>query len=319
VTTLTPITPWSADGFRHKALLYAGDAEFNAGTTSFIRRARIADEPIMVAVTRDKCDRLRARLGADARRVRFADMAEVGANPARIIPAWQAFVDECAGKGRRLWGIGEPIWAERTAAELAECQRHESLLNVAFAGAPAFELLCPYDTSTLDPAVIDKVHRSHPFIVHGADEFTSSIYAGIDPASDGFDAPLPQPPSGYTELSFTAKSLDGVRGVVRRHAAEGGLSAQRMADLVLAVTEVASNSLRWGGGGGTLRVWQESNGLACEIRDAGHVMPSLVGRERPGPGAEKPRGLWLVNQLCDLVQLRSSATGTAVRLFLRAA
>jgi MEDS: MEthanogen/methylotroph, DcmR Sensory domain len=64
----------------------------------------------------------------------------VAANPARIIPAWRDFVASVDGRGHAR-GIGEPIWAERTPAELVECQRHETLLNLAFAGVPAWWLL----------------------------------------------------------------------------------------------------------------------------------------------------------------------------------
>jgi hypothetical protein len=65
-----------------------------------------------------------------------------------------------AAGGRPVRGSGEPIWPERTAAELVECERHESLLNLAFAGAPAWWLLSPYDTEALSAAIIDEARRS---------------------------------------------------------------------------------------------------------------------------------------------------------------
>jgi hypothetical protein len=40
----------------------------------------------------------------------------------------------------------------------------------------------------------------------------------------------------------------------------------------------------------------------------------LAGRHQPGDEAAKGRGLWMVNQLCDLVQLRSGRQGTQVRI-----
>ncbi len=42
------------------------------------------------------------------------------------------------------------------------------------------------------------------------------------------------------------------------------------------------------------------------------------GRRRPA-NATSPAGLWLANQLCDLVQIRTHPTGTAVRLVMRRA
>jgi len=80
--TSHPKTP-----FRHEALLYAGDDGFLEGTLPFVRAGLEADEPILVAVAAHRIDLMRAELGADAEDVAFADMARLGANPARIIPA----------------------------------------------------------------------------------------------------------------------------------------------------------------------------------------------------------------------------------------
>src|SRR5947209_15693920 len=130
--------------FRHEAVLYAGSEQFSDACLTFIREGVEAGEPVLVMVPRAKIDALRSGLNGQADGVHFADMEEVGANPARIIPAWRRFVDDQSMTGRRMRGIGEPIWAGRSPDELVECQHHESLLNLAFAGAPAFHLLCPY-------------------------------------------------------------------------------------------------------------------------------------------------------------------------------
>jgi MEDS: MEthanogen/methylotroph, DcmR Sensory domain len=105
------------DGFRHEAFLYADHSEFLAGTAAFTRDAVTAGEPILAVVDAAKITALRAVLDGDAERVQFADMATVGRNPARIIPAWQAFVDQHRAKRQRLRGISEPIWpvAARTS------------------------------------------------------------------------------------------------------------------------------------------------------------------------------------------------------------
>src|ERR1700730_693628 len=121
-----------ATGYRHEAFFYAGQDEFLAGTLPFIRDALAADEAILVVLAAPKIEALRRELDGQAERVSFAGMAAVGANPARIIPAWQDFVDHHEASGRQIWGIGEPVWAGRSAAELVECRRHEELLNVAF-------------------------------------------------------------------------------------------------------------------------------------------------------------------------------------------
>jgi DcmR-like sensory protein len=125
-------------GFRHEALLYAGEGDFVRWTSSFIRDGIEAGEPILVIVGAEKIADLRDELGPQSNGILFADMADVGGNPARIIPLWRAFVDEHGPVERPLRGIGEPIWAARGPAELVECERHKARLNLAFADARAF-------------------------------------------------------------------------------------------------------------------------------------------------------------------------------------
>ena len=138
-----------ASAFRHEALLYEGIDDFVEQTSSFIVEGVESGEPVLVVVAAEKIARLREELGARANVVHFADMLDVGSNPARIIPAWKSFVDGHAGSGQPLRGIGEPIWAGRSAEELIECERHEALLNLAFAAPRAWWLLCPYDVGEL--------------------------------------------------------------------------------------------------------------------------------------------------------------------------
>ena len=142
-------------GYRHEAALYTSASEFLAITTEFILDGLEAGEPTLVVVSLTKIDALRSCLGEAASKVQFADMAAVGANPARIIPAWREFLDRHSDDGRQaVRGIGEPIDRSRTAAELVESQIHEELLNLAFPDNPDFALLCPYDTAGLDDATI---------------------------------------------------------------------------------------------------------------------------------------------------------------------
>jgi anti-sigma regulatory factor (Ser/Thr protein kinase) len=270
---------------------------------------------VLVVVSSRKIDLLREGLKADAEKVLFADMADVGMNPARIIPAWSDFVGEY-GDGP-LRGIGEPIWAQRSQAELVECQRHEALLNVAFAGSGDFTLLCPYDTTALDPDVIDEARRSHPFIRRQGAPSLSDDYLGIELLSRPFSHPLPEPPSSAVELEFQAGSLSGLRSLVVREALQAGLGEAGAEDAAVAVNEVATNSLRHAAGRGVLRIWRTPETLILEVTDDGHIDEPLVGRTRPRVDTPGGRGLWMVNQLCELVQVRSLPTGTSVRMHMR--
>lgn len=310
---MTTITPDLGGPFCHEALFYAGDEEFLRATTRFITDGLLAGEPTLVVVSAAKIEALRAGLPPCEDTVMFADMADVGANPGRIIPAWRDFVREYGGAGVRLRGIGQPVWAERGAAELLECQRHERLLNVALADAEGFKLLCPYDVTALGPAVLAEAERSHPIVRDGPTRRRSAVYADAAPGST-LEAPLSDAPVDAREARFGPESLGRIRTLVGREAARAGLISGRVAELVLAVNEVATNSISHGGGSGRLLVWRDSNALVCEVSDRGQVGSALVDRLRPNSDPADSRGLWIVNQLCDLVQLRSGAGGTTVRL-----
>lgn len=303
------------DGFRHEAFFYAGQDEFLAGASRFLHEAVQAREPVLVVVNSAKIDLLRTALKKDADKVVFADMVEVGLNPARIIPAWTDFVDHYPG--RPLRGIGEPIWPQRTAAELVECQRHESLLNVAFAATTGFTLMCPYDIDALDTEVVDAARRNHPHIRRHGSPKESADYLGSEYLAGPFCDPLPEPPPSTVEFLFQPGSLAAVRSLVGREAVNAGLGDARAENAVAAVNEVASNTMRHAGGRGELRIWTAGDMFVCEVSDDGHITDPLVGRSRPNLDTQGGRGLWMVNQLCDLVQVRSFATGTSVRMHHR--
>lgn len=296
-------------GFRHEALIYRNADEFLAGTVPFLRGALEAGEPVLVAVSRTNSALLEGELGPDAAGIRFAEMEALGRNPARIIPFWRDFLGEHGGGSVR--GIGEPVWPGRGAAEIDECRRHESLLNVAFSQPPAWSLLCPYDASALGEDVLEAVSCSHRSVRRGG---VSSSSADYENHPDCFAGELDSGPSGLLAFEFGRGELAAVRRRVERAAAEAGIHGGDAADLVIAASELAANSVAHGGGGGTLRIWCESRHLVVEFEDRGTISEPLAGRLRPRPTQRGGRGLWLANQLCDLVQIRSGAAGTKVRL-----
>ena len=264
----------ATEDFRHEAVFYAGPEGFLDRVAPFVEEGVAAGEPVMVALEAPKLRALSERLGGAAERVELVDMGDVGHNPACIIPAWRDFV---GGRSGPLRGVGEPIWPGRSPAELVECQCHEALLNQAFADTDGFHLVCPYDAAHLDREVIEEAERSHPWV--GAAE--SVRYRGADGPPPQLSAPLTDALGHPAEHPITWDTLGGIRALVAEHARQAGVSEQRAGDLVLATHEVAINSIRHGGGEGTLRVWHEDDMVVCEVRDRGRLDQPLAGRSRP--------------------------------------
>jgi anti-sigma regulatory factor (Ser/Thr protein kinase) len=239
-------------------------------------------------------------------------MTELGRNPGRIISAWVDFVQQHAG-AIRIRGIGEPVWPGRSHEEIVECQRHEALLNLAFADQSGFELLCPYDSARLDEAVLGAARHSHPLLTLDSELTANTQYVHtVAP----FDGSLPDPPEPAESLDLAEHHLLELRHRVAAHAVSAGVDPARVKDLVLAVNEAATNSLRHAGGHGSLRMWPGTRDFVCEVRDRGWIQDPLAGRLPVATGAPTGRGLWLIHQLCDLVQIRSSAAGNVVRMHM---
>lgn len=301
--------------FHHEAFFYGDADEFLAGALPFLREGLEAGEPALVAVSGERARALEAELDGAAAEVRFVDMAELGRNPARIIPAWQQFVDEHGGSDRPVRGIGEPVWPGRDADEIDECERHEALLNHAFWGGPAWRLLCPYDSSALDDEVLEAARSTHAVVSGSWTSLDAARGPEIDPgAISPFAGVLPGHPAEADSFEFDRAGLHEARALAGAAADGAGLSAERRFDLVAAVGELTANSVMHGGGSGTIRVWREAGSLVVQVEDAGVIEEPLTGRVRPDPSQHHGRGLWMVNHLCDLAQVRSGPGGTTVRV-----
>ena len=159
-------------------------------------------------------------------------------------------------------------------------------------------LLCPYDADKLAPEVLEGARRNHPHVVENGATSRSDVYSRSIPGAE----PLPEPSAETDELHFGTGQLHRVRDFLAQRAGGAGFEGRRLADLVLAVDELATNTLRYARGEGTLRTWRENGSLLVEVTDGGHIADPLAGRDLSGPEEIGGRGLYLVNQLCDLVR-----------------
>lgn len=305
-------TATANEAFEHPALFYANEQEYTQQTGAFLREGLAAGEPMAVAVPGPNLELIKDELGVDARDISFLDMTEVGRNPGRIIPKVLKGFADAHPKGRvRI--IGEPIWAGRSAVEYPACAQHEALINAAFEGR-AVTILCPYDQTRLDAAVLADARLTHPTLISQGREQASYDY-DWQAIVARYNEPLVSAPDAAV-FAFGEAELRSVRNFAVDHASKGGLDAVRLEDAKLAVAELTTNSVVHGGGRGLFAMWSEPGQLVFEVRDGGCLSDPLAGRRPPEQGQFGGRGLLLVHYLADLVRIHTGEDGTTIRFYL---
>jgi anti-sigma regulatory factor (Ser/Thr protein kinase) len=112
-------------------------------------------------------------------------------------------------------------------------------------------------------------------------------------------------------------NLSEVRGLAETQARSAGLDEDRVVDFVIAVSEIAANTVRHARTQGSIEIWSAAGEIICEMRDGGVIAdPASVGRQPPAADASGGHGLWLARQICDKVELHSDSDGTIIRLHM---
>jgi anti-sigma regulatory factor (Ser/Thr protein kinase) len=138
---------------------------------------------------------------------------------------------------------------------------------------------------------------------------------GPRPAGNGPTPPSLTPAHDPTSYTYTT-DLAAIRAVVHRCASKAGLTEARTIDLVLAVSEVAANTVRHAKSPGSLQIWYDTKQIVCQLHDEGIITDPLAGRRRPSLEARGGHGLWIVYEVCDQVEILSDETGTTIRLHM---
>ncbi|MEV6236522.1 anti-sigma factor RsbA family regulatory protein [Lentzea sp. NPDC051838] len=295
--------------FAHPALFYSDEDSYIDGTVPFVVEGLANAEPVAIAVPSANLTLLQEALSGFAHLVTFVDMTETGRNPGRIIPELRAFADRYRGAVRI---ISEPVWNRRTDVEYPACALHEALVNYAFSGRD-LSILCPYDITGLSHDVLADAEKTHPVVIDASGHRPSDHFHPARVVVAAHSLPL-STPADAVSTSVGAGAMAAVRAFAREQAIRHGLTSDRVEDFALAVTELATNSVRHGGGESTVRVWTESESIVCQVNDNGHITDVLAGRTPVHANDPGGRGLLLVNRLADLVRTQTTSSGTAIQV-----
>lgn len=115
-------------------------------------------------------------------------------------------------------------------------------------------------------------------------------------------------------LNGGAGDVPPVRRAVRELAVANGF-ADRATDLSLALDELIANASEHGSPPITVETWYDGR-IVLAVTDRGPGFDPRLPSRVPETASDGGRGLWIVRQLADHVEIDSSAKGTTVRVEL---
>ncbi len=270
----------SAGTFQHQACIYDSDQQFLQMAVPFVQDGLARGEPVLTVTTPANLELVSSALSAQGGEVDYAESAFFGRRPPQRIAAFHRYWKRhAAGRhGGQVRVIAEPVWAGRSAREVAAWTRMEAALNVTLADTSIF-MICPYDTRIAGPGIVADSARTHPARMDGSRSSISPDYA--DPAA------------------FAAH----------------GLSRDRAAMLVQAGGEVGSYLKGGATPSATVRTWEQPGAVVCDFfQPLGCISDPFLGLRPAELEPASGDGLWLSSQICDSIEIRNAAGGCAIRL-----
>jgi anti-sigma regulatory factor (Ser/Thr protein kinase) len=295
----------------HDALFFGTDSELVDALVPFVRDGLARNESVVAVLTRANLRVLRDALDDDADAVTFADRDDWYQRPAITIANWQQALSEATDRGHRdVRLIGEVAFGRPDRH--ATWSRYESALNRVFADAPAW-IVCPYDTRVLPPALLAQARHTHPTVL-APTRMPSDGYVAVEDFLLSVPEPIPVVSGPPTAVFVLEDTVAPARRAVRHHMAGLGWGgSDRLDDLLLVLSEVASNSICHGRCRRELRVWADEHRVVCQVGDDGPG-PSdpLASYQPPSQSVTGGRGLWIAQQLSDVFAVEHRADRTAV-------
>jgi anti-sigma regulatory factor (Ser/Thr protein kinase) len=303
------------DVFVHQALIYGSDQEFMDVALPFVREGLSSGHPTLVAVQGRHTENLRAALGGTPDGLTLYPVEDWYETSARTREKFARWAGERTARNSRVRLIGEPPWALGHEAQVRDWARHESVINVAFAGYPV-TFICPYDARALPAEILGHARDTHPEIVHGGGSAPSASYEDpVDFCRRLDSAVEDQHGAPDLELDFRLEDLTAIRRVIGSFVLDAGLSGARTEELVLAVNEITTNAVIHGRLPAWVRAWHADDEVVVEVADTGDgIRDVLAGQLTPPTAGLGGRGLWLARQLCDAVEVRCQKRGCTVTL-----
>lgn len=301
----------------HAALCYSDTEQLSAAAASYLAKAARADSRILAVATPSVSNVVEDTLPGSVD-VEFADADDWFTAPGRAMRRFDEYLSDHEATGRPLAILAEPVWPEHDAVRCRAWHRCEALWALS-APYEAVSMLCLHDVRRLAPSIVSTARRSHPSVAADDVWEPSSDYTDPRKLCEELAAEeLPTPGGTPSTIEFGSAELPAVRGFVARNAVLARLVPARVDDVVTAVNEIALNAVVHGGGHGCLRCWRDPWQLVFEVDDHGCGQPDQVAayiRPRREQLLDSGLGLWIANQLSDVLEVRGGP-GWRVRIYI---
>ena len=296
---------------QHNAFVYDSDDEYIARAVPFLLEGLEAGEGAIVAHTKRGMAMMREALGVDAAAVTFVDVSSTYTRPARALAAYhQVYADqlqrtpELRAVANVQFGPDPGEWDEWTG--------YEAAFNRSFGHLPVW-VLCSYNANGTPDPIIEGVWQTHPEVIDRTTWTTSSLYEEPDQLLRRITPP-PEPLLQLRSIPL-GRDAEQIRERLAPELIAAGLGEAKTLEMLLAVTEIATNAIQHGRGIEDLRVGHAHGRFVCEITDRG------PGFDDPAAGYLAPRagvgtGLWVARQLTWRIEFFHSLRGFTARIWL---
>src|SRR6185369_7828476 len=116
------------------------------------------------------------------------------------------------------------------------------------------------------------------------------------------------------QCPFGVETLGQVRDMVHREVLRVGLQPADAFRFVQAIGEALANAIEHGGEARFVVVGRARGCLRAEVHDSGRAARIYIPRQPPSPEHDGGRGLWLMSQLADGLEICMTRDGTTVRI-----
>jgi anti-sigma regulatory factor (Ser/Thr protein kinase) len=299
-------------GYVHEIGFYSSDQEFHDLIVPFALGGLEAGDALVFAYDEYKMRLLRDWLPADLA-ITYVTDAGAYATPAKALGSWRELIEQQVAAGAPRVRIAGNVPHPGYGQPYSGWDRYEAAIDRALGDLPVWAP-CLYDTRIAPPEVLETALRLHHHVLDR--DGTCRPVDGYD-AVTGFTDFLPVPADALEQTTPTLELVDpllaDVRAALRRVLA-GRQQADRVDELILAVSEAAANGFLHGRPPVTIRAWVTSERVVVHVRDEGNgPTDPLVGLLHDAERPEGGRGLWLAHLLDLDVALITDGDGFTVR------